>query len=122
MEAGLTLLEGTGKRWHLRTVAILGDMLELGGDTERMHARVGAYAARLEIDVLLIAGPISKNMYEEVKRLGDPGKPEIFYYETTEELIAALRREPLIKKGDVILVKASHSMHFEKVVEELTAE
>ena len=121
MEAGLALLESTGKRWHLRTVAILGDMLELGEDTERMHARVGAYAARLELSVLLIVGKISWNMYEEVRRLGDPGKPEIYYYETTDDLIKALRSEPLVQKGDVILVKASHAMQFERVVKELTA-
>ncbi len=120
MEAGLTLLEENGQRGHLRTVAILGDMLELGEDSERMHARVGAYAARLEIDMLLIVGEISYNMYDEVKRLGDPGKPELYYYKTTDELIEALRSEELIKKGDVILVKASHAMQFERVVKELT--
>ena len=42
---------------------------------------------------------------------------ECYYYNTVEDLLMFL--DLMVKEGDTILVKASHAMHFEKIVEEL---
>ena len=43
---------------------------------------------------------------------------EVMHFENLEELLHQLPK--LVKTDDTILVKASHFMHFEKVVEKLT--
>ena len=91
-------------------VAILGDMFELGENEAALHASVGAYAKEKGVDELIAAGALSKNMAEAFGNAR--------YYESTDALIEALSGMDL--KGKNILVKASHGMHFEKVVEALT--
>jgi len=91
-------------------VAILGDMFELGKNEAAFHASVGAYAKEKGVEELIAVGALSKNMAEA---FGD-----VRYYESTDALIAALPGMDL--KGKNILVKASHGMHFEKVIEALT--
>lgn len=96
----------TLKNFNGRTVAVLGDMKELGTDELQLHFDTGAYAKQIGIDVVLAAGPLAKSLAN-----GADGK----WYETKEELIKALPE--IIKEGDTVLVKASHSMQFEKIVE-----
>lgn len=96
----------TLKNFRGRTVAVLGDMKELGTDELQLHFDTGAYAKQIGIDVVICAGPLAKSLAD-----GADGK----WYETKEELIKALPE--IIKEGDIVLVKASHSMQFEKIVE-----
>ena len=96
----------TLKNFNGRTVAVLGDMKELGTDELQLHFDTGSYAKQIGIDVVLCAGPLAKSLAN-----GADGK----WYETKEELIKALPE--IIKEGDTVLVKASHSMQFEKIVE-----
>ncbi len=98
----------TLKNFRGRTVAILGDMKELGADELRLHYETGALARKLGIDVVLAAGPLAKELAG-----GADGK----WFPTKEELINAL--PGIIREGDTVLVKASHSMQFEKIVEYL---
>lgn len=93
-----------------RKVAILGDMFELGENEKRMHGEVGAYAAEKGIDLILCVGVLSESMYQEA--VGNGGNAK--YYETRETLEGVLHT--LLQPGDTILVKASHSMAFEKLV------
>ncbi len=102
-----------------RKVALLGDMFELGEQKEQLHREVGVYAAEQGIDVLVCTGELSRHMYEGAEAPGETkgnkGKTEVFYFENRDEMIEGLPR--ILKKGDAVLVKASHGMHFEKVVE-----
>lgn len=101
-----------------RNVAILGDMLELGKDEEKLHADVGTYAVSRDIDKLICVGRLSRNMYAAAKEV--TGKStEIVYYETTDELLAHLNDE--VSAGDNVLIKASNGMGFAKVVAALKA-
>lgn len=98
-----------------RRVAILGDMLELGDNSDILHAEVGSYAAGGGVDMLLCAGKQAKYLYQAALPLlcGQ----EFHYYETREELLKALQTESLLKPGDTILIKASHGMGFDQIVE-----
>ena len=99
----------TLKNFKGRTVAIIGDMKELGTDELALHFDTGAYAKQIGVDVVLSAGPLAKELAK-----GAQGK----WFKTKEELISALPE--IIKNGDTVLVKASHSMQFEKIVEFLS--
>lgn len=98
-----------------RKVAVLGDMFELGGKEEEMHAQVGAYAADKGIDMIICVGRLSRFMYEEAAKTGS--RSRAFYFETREEMQSKLKH--MLQPGDNVLVKASHGMQFEKVVEYL---
>ena len=102
-KAGLdTLSNFTGRK-----VAVLGDMKELGRDELSLHREVGAYAKDKGVDLLIAVGPLSK---ATAGGFGDGAK----YYPTVDECIADIGG--LLREGDAVLVKASHSMHFEKIV------
>ena len=94
----------------VKKVAILGDMFELGDNEAKLHADIGSYAREKGVDRLIAVGELSRNMVEAY------GNAE--YYENTDSLIEALGE--LRFDGAMILVKASHGMHFEKVVDALS--
>ncbi len=98
-----------------RKVAILGDMFELGTDSDAMHAEVGVHAAKAGIDKLVCVGSNSIHMYNAAKANGTLG--DIGYYETLEDLIDNLKN--VVNPSDNILVKASHGMGFSKLIEAL---
>ena len=99
-----------------RKVAILGDMFELGEETDRLHGEVGDYAAGCGVDSLIFVGSLAKHMYERA-RIHEG--VEIRYYPNRELLLAALKdtTKEILKPGDTILIKASHGMGFSEVVE-----
>lgn len=105
-KAGLnTLSNFTG-----RTVAILGDMKELGTDELALHKEVGAYAKEKGIDLLIAVGELSKATAEG---FGEGAA----HFDTVDGCIEKVKG--LLKEGDAVLIKASHSMHFEKITESL---
>ena len=106
-KAGLdTLSKLSGRR-----VAVLGDMKELGADELALHREVGAYAKELGIDVLIAVGPLSEATAEG---FGEGA----YYYQNVDRCIDRIERH--LHPDDTILVKASHSMQFERIVEALS--
>ncbi len=97
-----------------RKVAVLGDMFELGENTEKLHGDVGRHAAECRIDVIICVGEISAEMAKEAQAANEGGS-EVCYYPGKEALLRELGR--LVMPGDTILVKASHGMGFAEIVE-----
>lgn len=96
-----------------RKVAVLGDMFELGKDENMLHGQIGAYIADSNVDMLISIGILSKNMDEQAKLCNFKG--QIIHFDTLDDCIANI--ESHLKNGDTVLVKASHGMHLEKIVE-----
>ena len=94
-----------------RRVAILGDMLNLGKQSAELHSEIGAFAAESGVDSLICCGSEASYIYDGYKSFG---VSEGFYYRDKADLAAKLPE--LIKKGDAVLVKASNSMMFEKLL------
>ena len=94
-----------------RYVAILGDMLELGDNSDQLHYGVGVHAANHGIDLLLTVGERSQTTAKAAQKLGVTAKSFMDNASLIQEL------PDLLKEGDVVLVKASHSMHFEEISE-----
>ncbi|MDE6907882.1 MAG: UDP-N-acetylmuramoyl-tripeptide--D-alanyl-D-alanine ligase, partial [Lachnospiraceae bacterium] len=112
MKASLDVLKDADRR----TVAVLGDMFELGENEALLHGEVGAYAGEKEINLLICTGELSRYMAEEAIHTG--GCETVVHVPNLERLMEVLPR--LVQGDDTILVKASHGMHFEKVVELLS--
>lgn len=100
-----------------RKAAILGDMFELGADEAALHREVGAYAARKDIDVVICVGKLCKNMYDGARSVDHPSV-KAYYFENKEALFAGIGE--IIRDGDIVLVKASHGMHFEEIISKLS--
>jgi UDP-N-acetylmuramoyl-tripeptide--D-alanyl-D-alanine ligase len=93
-----------------RRVAVLGDMLELGSESEALHREVGEIAAGAGVDVLVSVGPHAVAMLDtfdgESYAVGDARE-------------AAALVGDLIEAGDVVLVKGSRGVGLELVAEAL---
>lgn len=98
-----------------RKVAILGDMLELGENEKSLHYDVGRHIAGKNIQCAVFIGNLSKNTYEGL--IGSRDKTEVYYFRETDGFLK--EKDNIIKEGDTVLVKASHSMHFEEIVSAL---
>jgi UDP-N-acetylmuramoyl-tripeptide--D-alanyl-D-alanine ligase len=85
-------------------------MLELGENTLNLHAQTGAHAAKRGVNLVIGCGKLSASTVEGAKNAG----AETRFFADKADLIAALPE--LIRDGDSVLVKASHSMAFEHVV------
>lgn len=99
-----------------RTVAVLGDMAELGVDGRAYHRAAGRRLAELDIDVLIAIGPLARGYVEGAEEAGDGVQCHVA--ESVPEGIAAL--ESALRPGDCVLVKASRSMGLEAVAEALS--
>ena len=98
-----------------RKVAILGDMGELGPEAEAMHASVGSHLAKLQIQLVITIGSLSQKIHETA-----PMTPQSRFVHFPDLDAFFAQGMELLKPGDSILVKASHSMGFEKIVKELS--
>ncbi len=116
MRAAIDLLSEENK-----AMAILGDMFELGQNESELHGSIGRYAVEKGIKALVCVGELSKAMYKEAckekeKRLSNT---MVQYYKTPEEVLKQFENPDFLPEGVTILVKASHGMHFEMLVNRL---
>ena len=96
-----------------RRVAVLGDVLELGKFSKEMHQKIGEEVLNNQIDILLTVGEEAQIIAEVVRKANT--KREVYDFSNNKEAIEKLKQ--VMQSGDIILVKASHSMHFEEIVE-----
>ena len=98
-----------------RRCAVLGDMGELGEEEILLHEKTGAFAAAC-VDHLITIGPLSRAMYEAARKAAP--SLSVSWYESVEAFLEHAGEE--IRAGDTVLVKASHFMQFDRIVEALT--
>ena len=96
-----------------RRIAVLGDMLELGDCAQAEHYKVGRIAAE-KADLVFAYGPHAGRVIDGTIT---GGMPETMgrAFDSREEMAKALKRAA--RPGDVLLFKASHGMHLERVLE-----
>ena len=112
MKSALELL---GKS-NNRKIAILGDMLELGEYSEEIHRKIGEDVVNNNIDILITVGNLSLYIKEEVSKEGF-NKDNIYSFEKQEDTYNLLNN--ILKEGDLVLVKGSHGINLDKLVEEM---
>lgn len=105
-----------------RKIAVLGDMGELGADEVSLHRKVGAEVAKNRIDILFTSGELSKAMEEEalVASSKEGYALMALHFDDKDALIEELKKT--VKKGDTLLIKASHFMEYHVIVEALCSQ
>ncbi len=112
MEAALkTLAEAKKAAKNARTIAVLADMLELGAISEDGHRRVGKWAVENGTDFILTYGDEAAYIADEAKKLGG----NVQHCADRHEAANVLRT--IANAGDIILLKGSHSMQVDKMLE-----
>jgi UDP-N-acetylmuramoyl-tripeptide--D-alanyl-D-alanine ligase len=98
-----------------RKIAVLAGMNELGGRSRALHREVGEYAAESGADLLVCVGDKGADIAAGFEAAGGTG---VSLCADNAEAVAALL--PLVRDGDIVLVKGSHAYRTEEIVEALT--
>jgi UDP-N-acetylmuramoyl-tripeptide--D-alanyl-D-alanine ligase len=118
MKAALDALAAIGQSGGRRTVAVLGEMLELGDESIDEHAGVGAHAADLGVDVVLTVGEAAEAIADGARRTPRWGG-EVVVTAGREQAGEWLRHN--VGARDVVLVKASRGAALEHLADALVA-
>ena len=112
MKAAIDLLDATPVADGGRRIAVLGDMLELGGHAAKLHAGLADLIEPTGIDIVYLGGP-------EMQALADKLPPARLggWFASVNELKPALL--DAVRPGDAIMVKSSKGIGFSKLVEAL---
>ena len=100
-----------------RKIVVLGDMLEQGDNTEKSHRQIGI-KAKDTADFLICVGKNSKFIAQEAQNQGLP-KEKISWHKNSEKATKFIAK--ISKPQDAILIKGSHGMRLEKIIENLKA-
>lgn len=114
MRAAIALLAQTQPPKQGRRVAVLGDMRELGKDAEAMHARLAEPLAEAGADLVFLAGPMMRALWDRLPKPMRGG-----HAETAAELEAGLFAA--LSAGDVVMVKGSNASRMGPLVEKIKA-
>ncbi len=121
MKAGIQVLQDMETRG--RRIAVLADMKELGPEEKEFHRQVGRYIADSRTDLVLLFGPLSREIQEgiqESQKEGRSSQIECMWCSNKEELGSCLRS--VVKKGDSVLFKGSNSMGLGEIAADLIKE
>jgi UDP-N-acetylmuramoyl-tripeptide--D-alanyl-D-alanine ligase len=103
-----------------RKVAVLGEMLELGGHSPSLHRECGRAAHDAGLDLLLaVGGPAAAELAESARAAGMPAASVATVPSRDEAIDEVLRR---VRPGDLVLVKGSRGIGLDAVVDRLKAE
>jgi UDP-N-acetylmuramoyl-tripeptide--D-alanyl-D-alanine ligase len=101
-----------------RRVAVLGDMLELGPDTQRFHTELGLHAGERGVELLVTVGARAQAI-GEAYAAATSGRE---HYQVADASAAAELLAALLQPGDVVLIKGSRGVGLEVVAERLVGD
>ena len=115
MKAALQTLAQLGKSGR-RTIAVLGEMAELGEFSREQHDAIGRIVVRLNIDQLVVVGGAAKLIHMGAEQEGSWGG-ESKFFESIDEALAYVRG--MLVAGDIVLVKSSKSANLRYLGDDL---
>ncbi|WP_125775302.1 UDP-N-acetylmuramoyl-tripeptide--D-alanyl-D-alanine ligase [Antribacter gilvus] len=101
-----------------RSVAVLGEMLELGDESRTAHDAIGRLAVRLNIKLLVVVGDGAYHIHEGATQEGSWGEETVFVPDVES---ARHYLDEALRPGDVVLVKASNGSGLWRLGDELAA-
>ena len=96
-----------------RRILVAGEMLELGGESEALHAACGTAAAQAGIDVVVGVRGLARAIVDAAQNAG----AEAIFLDSAEAAGAWLREN--LRSGDAVLLKASRGVRLEKALDAL---
>ncbi len=114
--AALRSLAHMTRQAQRRSIAVLGEMAELGPHAVEEHDRLGRQAVRLRIDRLVVVGAGAKAIHDAAELESSFGQ-ETTWVATADEAEALLRAE--LTQGDVVLFKSSNVSGLQALAERI---
>ena len=111
LDAIIASLEILSKEKGLRKIAVLGDILEVGDYNREVHRKIGEALLERNLDIIITIGTNTKYTDEYLEEKGYTN-----YYHFDNEEVSHEKIKELLKEGDVVLIKASHSMKLGNIV------
>ncbi len=115
MKAALQTLAQLGRAGS-RTIAVLGEMAELGSEAREQHDAIGRLVVRLDINQLIVVGQAAKLIHMGAEQEGSWGG-ESKFFESIDEALAYVRG--MLMAGDLVLVKSSKSANLRHLGDDL---
>jgi UDP-N-acetylmuramoyl-tripeptide--D-alanyl-D-alanine ligase len=112
MRAALEVLGSAPLGRRGRRIAVLGDMLELGGEAVRLHRELAGAIEAAGIDVVYCAGPLMRSLWDVLPAARRGGYAESAAL-LESDVVAALRA------GDAVMVKGSNGSRMGSIVKAL---
>lgn len=112
VKAALEILKN---RKEIRKIAVLGDILELGEYSKEIHKSIAKEVIKSNIDILITVGNEIKYLFEEL--IDNSYSKKMYHFSKNSDTYELL--DNLLKKGDVVLLKASNSIKLTEVVNHL---
>jgi UDP-N-acetylmuramoyl-tripeptide--D-alanyl-D-alanine ligase len=113
MKASLVTLNTIKKK---RSIAVLGDMLELGDYSNTAHYEVGKIAGDVKTDIVITFGELSLL----TKKGAEENGAKAYSFMDKKELTEFLKS--ILQENDTVLFKGSRSMKMEEIFHELYKE
>lgn len=101
------------KNFSVRKIVVLGDILELGKESKKVHKKIGRLVDGKRIDELITIGKYSKYIGKEAKKNGLKRK-HIKHFKTEDKSRNYIKE--LLDKDKVILIKGSNGMNLIEIV------
>ena len=101
-----------------RKIAVLGDVLELGDFSAKVHEKIGEEVFKQGIDILICCGQNSRSTCEIAIEKGMESR-NVYYEKNIENVTKRIQK--IMQKDDVILLKASNAMGFSNIANQLIA-
>ena len=114
-KAALQTLAQLGRAGR-RTIAILGEMAELGSASREQHDAIGRIVVRLNIDQLIVVGQAAKLIHMGAEQEGS-WAGESKFFESIDEALVCVRG--MLMPGDLVLVKSSKSANLRHLGDDL---
>jgi UDP-N-acetylmuramoyl-tripeptide--D-alanyl-D-alanine ligase len=99
------------KRYPLKKIAIIGDMLELGEKTIFYHQQLAKDIMRSRFDYVLTLGDCTPYLNEKLNNFGHKG---VFHFSSHKEIASFIKKKA--KKRYVVFLKGSRKIELEKVI------
>lgn len=106
----------SAKSWGKEIVGVLGEMKELGKESEKYHYEVGEFSSKILSALFCVGGSYAEKMYDAFKKSSKP----CLYSQQLEEGIEFLKLHS--NKNSVIIIKGSRSVSLDNLVKKIVEE
>ena len=115
MRAACDTLLCLAREQNGRSLALLGDMMELGTHTRSLHEEIGAYYAQSGIDLLFTIGAAAESIADGARSAGMQADCLFSNPDPADHATSAAQINRCIRRNDVLLIKASRALAAERI-------
>lgn len=115
IKASLSVTKGLSAETGGRTVAVIGNVMELGERSEELHRSVGKFVYDIGVDLLFTFGQDAAFIADEALKNGFSKENVFVFTDITDEKPISASVKERIRENDCVLIKASHGIDMGRI-------